>query len=921
MSRLPPERWARAEEILDAALELPAGERAAYLERACAGDEALRREVDALLAADEAADRAAGGFLERPAAEFAGGAAGRADDDGVDRAAGAREGAASGVARIGRYRIVREIGRGGMGVVYEAEQESPRRAVAVKVILGGAFVDDREVRLFQREAETLGRLRHPGIAAIYEAGRTDEGQHFFAMELVRGDSLDRHLRARGGPAAAESRADLRGRLSLFLEICEPIAYAHQRGVIHRDIKPSNILVTRDEPAADERPRGRAETDGRSAGARAPGARIKVLDFGIARITDPEATLSALTSGPAYARGTLPYMSPEQARGDADAIDVRTDVYSLGVVLYEMLAGARPYDVTRGQPHEAVRTICEAPPRRPSSLAPALAGDVETILLTALETEPARRYQTVAALADDVARFLADEPILARPPSTIYQVRKLVARHRLAFGFMAAIAALLVVFGATMTVLFAQQRRLRARAETEAEKARRTSRFVQDMLSAVSPEKAKGKEVTVREILDEAAARMETELADQPEVAAEIRSTIGRTYLALGHYEAAEPSLRGALETRRRILGESRDVATSLCELGELLKVSGHYAAAESVYTEALAMQRRLLGNEHTDVATTLSAVGLMRHFRADFDGGESALREALAILERALGADDMQVVECRNNLALLLRAKGDYPAAEPLFRENAASMKRTMGVDHPITATCVYNHALVLADMSDYERAKPLYEEALAIQRKVLDGDHPDIAMTLNSMGVMYGAMGDYGAAEPLYREALDMRKRMLGDEHPEVARSMNNLGGFLKDKGDPAAAEPLFRQALAIRRKVLGDDHPDVASSLVWLGLLLTETGRAREAEPMLREAAAIRREKLPAHWRTAEAENSLGACLLELGRYAEAESLLVRSQAALEGDPSPTPRMKKRALERLVLLYERWGRAEAASRYRAML
>ncbi|NJN64540.1 MAG: serine/threonine protein kinase [Acidobacteria bacterium] len=389
-------------------------------------DDGVRREPSP--APDEEATRHSGAPPE---------AAHDAPTMGAARAGASRSSAASAAIpdSIGEYRILGKLGEGGMGVVYEAEQRDPRRVVALKVIRGGAFVDDDRVRMFQREVETLARLTHPNIGAIYESGRTEDGQHFFAMELVRGSTLSAHLATRP-PVTAPG--ELEQRLRLFAKLASAVHHAHQRGVIHRDLKPSNIIVIED-------------TEARAAGAqsatRTVTPELKILDFGLARITDDDVRAASMITEVGVIKGTLPYMSPEQARGDGDAIDVRTDVYALGIILYEMIAGQRPYDVLKASLIEAVRVICEEPPR---SVALSWGGsrrldpDVETIIGKALEKEPDRRYASAAALADDVSRFLDSEPIQARPPSAAYQVRKFAKRHRpIVAGAGIAVASLVV----------------------------------------------------------------------------------------------------------------------------------------------------------------------------------------------------------------------------------------------------------------------------------------------------------------------------------------------------------------------------------------------------------------------------------------------------------------------------------------------
>ena len=381
-----------------------------------------------------------------------------------------------------------------MGVVYEAEQQHPRRPVALKVIRGGAHVGPDTLKLFQREAQTLARLRHPGIAALYETGVTDDGLHYFAMELVRGSTLSAWIRQRpSGPLTPE---EVRLRLSVFKKICDAVAYAHQRGVIHRDLKPGNVLIPK-------------ETTGGSF--HDVVADVKVLDFGLARITDSDVQATTYVTEMGKIRGTLPYMSPEQVRGNPDEIDLRTDVYALGVMLYEMVTGQLPYDLTRAQIPEAVRIICEQAPRSISATFTGtrrLDADVITIAGKCLEKEASRRYQSAAQLGDDVQRYLTDQPILARPPSAAYQLKKLAARHKGAVAFAATVFVLVAALAATSTVQAVRIARERDRANQEAETAQKVSQFLEDLFKVPDPSESRGSTVTAREILDQGAARVD-----------------------------------------------------------------------------------------------------------------------------------------------------------------------------------------------------------------------------------------------------------------------------------------------------------------------------------------------------------------------------------------------------------------------------
>ncbi len=745
-----------------------------------------------------------------------------------------------------------------MGVVYEAEQQSPHRLVALKVIRGGAHVTEHEVRLFRREAQALGQLDHPGIAAIHEAGCTEEGHHYFAMELVRGERLDAYVRARPLSPSGD-RGEVRARLQLFLGICDAIHYAHLRGVIHRDLKPSNILVQ--------------DETGEGAGVPA----VKILDFGLARITDADVQATATITDAGTVQGTLAYMSPEQTRGDPSRVDIRSDLYSLGVVLYEMLTGELPISMRDRPVHEAIRAVCEERPRRPAARLPALRGDLETILLKALEKEPGRRYQSVFNLAEDLRRYLADLPILAHPPSAAYQLRKLMARHKRAFAFATTVAALVVAFAVTMSVMFGIQSRERARAEREAAKSENVSAFLQRMLGSASPSVAQGRDLTVAQVLDEAAARVDAEFAEHPEVRAALHRTIGKTYDGLGRYELAQRHLETALATYRATLGpEHRDVALCLLDLALMRSASGHGEEADGLARQALAILRKRFGDTHQDVALALGAIGIFAQAAGKLQEAEANFRQALAILRDTEG-DGPETASALSNLSQAMRTQTKYGEAEALEREAAAMFRRHLGDSHPSYEQAISSLGVILEAQGKTDEAIQLSRESVAIARRIYGGAHPDLAVALNNLGTLLGTAGRYREGADVHREALAIRRQVLAADHPDLAFSLNNLGVTLTDLGEHKEAERLLREALAMRKRIYGAVHPSVAATLNNLGTLLDETGRLEEAEPLLRETLAARRQIYGERSdKASTALNNLALLLRKRQKYAEAEAML---------------------------------------------
>ncbi|HKV09244.1 MAG TPA: serine/threonine-protein kinase [Thermoanaerobaculia bacterium] len=752
-----------------------------------------------------AADSRAGDFLE---------AAIRAEAAPFASLFGEGEGADLSGARIGAYRIVRELGRGGMGTVYEAVRDGDfDRRVAVKVLRRGMDSED-VLRRFATERQILASLDHPNIARLYDGGTTPDGRPYFVMEAIEGSPIDRFCAQKGLPVPE--------RLRLFLTVCSAVAAAHQSLVVHRDLKPSNILVT-----ADGAP--------------------KLLDFGIAKLLGPDE--SAETTVEASRRLTPGYASPEQVSGGP--VTTASDVYSLGVLLHELLTGTR------------LRRTGPGDPERPSAaaktpeLARRLRGDLDAIVAMALREEPSRRYGSVEQLAEDVRRHLGSEPVLARRGTLSYRAGKFVRRNRVALAVGLAFVGLAAAFVVSTVVQS-------ARVARERDKAEQALAFLVDLFEVSEPEESRGDEITAREILDRGAARVERELGGRPEAQAALQETLGRVYRKLGVHDRAEPLLRSSLELRRKALGARHpDVAVSLTSLGDLLQIEGIYDEAERCYREALDLRREIYGPEHPEVAASLNNLADLLHDKGDLKAAGPLYREALAMRRRLLKPPHPDLAASLNNLALLHHDQGEYEEAEALYRE-ALAMRRTLfGESHPDVAVSYNNLAALLQAKKDYAGAEPLYRRALAVQRRVLGERHASVLFTLRNFGMMLVAQGKPAEGERQLREAAAIEAEIFRPDHPERATTLHDLGVAVDAQGRSAEAGALYREAIERYRATLPPDHPYLAHPLVALGRLLLKEGDAAAAEPLLAEALAIRRQALPPdHPRTRQAEELLAAC-----------------------------------------------------------
>ena len=828
---------------------------------------------------------------------------------------------------IGRYRLLEEIGRGGMGSVFRAEEREPiRREVAIKFIKWGMDTAQVVAR-FEAERQALALMDHETIARVLDGGSTHAGRPYFVMEYVRGVPItafcDRH------------RLSTEERLNLFMRVCDGVQHAHQKGVIHRDLKPSNVLVSH-----------RDTQEGRDSAERGV---PKIIDFGVAKATGGQLSANTFFTRIGQPVGTPAYMSPEQARGDVD-IDTRTDVYALGALLYELLVGVAPLDSDQKTPQsqeEIFSRIEDGDMRRPShrirtgdessessakarrtdarELQGRLQGDLDWIVLKALARDRAHRYPSASELRADIERHLADQPVLAGPPSVAYRLGKFARRHRAAV--VAALFGGIAVILGLMGLIFGLVRAQTAEANTarEARKTAAINEFLQDVLSSPDPYEGSGTETTVLEALQVAEERIPARFADQPEILAAVDQTLGTTYARLGDYERARPLLEESLEKRRAVhQGPHPELAESLLRVGWLKRTLNETDEAEPYLMEAREMWEALGEEEEARIglADTLDQIGWLRADQSRFADSTEMFRRALDVRSEVFEPPSERLGSSWHNVASAHSNEGNTDEAIAAFEEALDQRRRALGPDHLSTAETLGSLARLYVSLGDSDRALEYETEAMRIRRDRLPEDHPEIVDGLNTLASIQMRSGNSELALQSYRELVPLNRALYGEDHMNVGRALFNLGSTLYSLEQLDEARRVMTEAHEMNLRLFGSEHVLVGLSSKELGSIELALGNTARAERLVRQGVQLLSSNLGAdHWRTHSAKSALGSVLIERRKLEEAEASLLAAHDGLLAHFGEGSRQVETTRGRLVHLYEVWRRPSERERWQRLI
>ena len=842
-------------------MQLAPEQRQPFIDEACGGDAGLRVEVQSLLAASE---RVPQEFLESPPPA-----------DGEASAANDEIGAMleRGQVFAQRFRLIRMLGEGGMGQVWLAEQTSPvRRQVALKLIKAGMY-DATVVQRFRSERQSLAIMDHPAIAKVFDAGATPQGQPYFVMEYVPGLPITEYC--------DQHKLAVAQRLQLFIRACEGVQHAHQKAIIHRDLKPANILVI--------------DVDGK------PTPRI--IDFGLAKAIGREAPDQNAFTRYGLFLGTPGYMSPEQVDPGVHDVDTRSDVYSLGIVLYVLLTGLQPFETRHaGQSvHELLRKLREEDPPSPSTkvsadrdslaatarargteapqLVSLLRGDLDWIAMKALERDRARRYGTPLELAADLQRYLDHEPVLARPAGAGYRLRKYARRHRVAVGVSAGLLLLLTAFSLLQGLELRRTTQERDRANQERDRAARITDFMTGMFKVADPSEARGNSVTAREILDKASKEIGNNLAKDPEAQSQMMYVMASTYLNLGLQARAEELAKSALDARLRLFGPNdRKTLQSMTQLGSILYHEGHYVESEKQSREAMLAERRVLGPEDPLTLETTAHNAINQLEQGHYEEGEKQLSQVFEADSRVLGKENPQTLNAMFDLATALWLQSRNAEAEVRYRELLAIERRVLGVDHPEALRALANLAMVVHSQGRWAEAEPLYREVVSTEQRIVGADNPQVTFAMANLAALLTIEGRLEEGEKIYRDVLAIRLRSVGPENPGTLLAQVDVSDLLQKQGRNPEAEQMQRDTLAVQLRVLGPEHPNTLVSQAHLAGILMAEKKYAEAEQIARESYQVELKALgQQNPVTLNTMRKLGRAMAYTDRYPEARKLFL--------------------------------------------
>lgn len=796
--------WEELSDLYGLTLQLPKDEQINFIQKNCS-DEKMKLELLSLLEADDSS------------AEYFD----SLTDSLINPAFDELSDLPPKTGNVNNYQLIQKIGRGGMGSVYLAERNDDafENKVAVKILRRGMDTDDILDR-FDAERQILAQLNHPNITHLIDGGVTCDNRPYFVMEYVEGQPITQYC--------DERKLNINQRFSLFFQICNALSYAHQNLVIHRDLKPGNILVTKQ-------------------------GFVKLLDFGIAKLLDEKSSFPQIATRTGIRLMTPEFASPEQVRGTP--MNTASDIYQLGLVLYKLLSGCDAFTFKNNSLIETEQVILEKAPTKPSqklavlgqdelekisdnrSISPnklvqTLKGDIDTILLNALQKEPGQRYQSVIEFKEDIQRYLEGLPIKSRRHSLAYRSVKYIKRNRMPVATAAVFLLMLVSFFIFYNISITEQRN---HAQNEALKAAQVTSFLMDLFEANDPTQYQGQELTAWELLEQGEERIQL-LEGQPEVQAQMFEVTGQIYRKIGQYDRADELLTHSLEIRRE-----------------------------------------LFGNDHSETISIYNELGLLYSDLGNFGKADSLLRLALNLQTGKTAPEAGTLSKTQFNLAYILRRIGNYDEAEELYRRSYEIRNRAFGQNHQSTIASLSSLGVTLLNKGDYPESEKIFRDVLEIRRDLLQPVHPDLAMSINNLGATLLTIGQFTEAETLFRESLQMRKQLLGDMHPKVALTMNNLGISLMERGQYVNAYDYILEALEIRKAVLGEDNVNTAISKFSLGELYLHTGRSSDANIILKEAHQVFRERLSDdHSFTARSKMAIGTSYLALGEEVKAEEHL---------------------------------------------